>query len=117
MIKGWNRVINDAFVGFYLELMATKILTGVNISDYPSGVRYVFDKGRNEVRYRIIDPAGYGGTVNPLNNVTRVDDAVSRFQTAYGRALKAEEHKEQGQYSLAYDEWRKIFGNYFPAYG
>ena len=65
-----------------------------------------------------LDPAGYGGDVGKyINNQDKIDEAVSRFQTAYDRAVKAEYYASLGQISNAVDEWRKIFGNYFPAYG
>ncbi len=117
MIKGWNRIINGAFTGFYLELMTTDILTNVTISDFPSGVRYVFDKGRDKIKYKQRDPAGFGGYINPLNNVNTVDDAVSRFTTAYNRAVKAEELASANKIPAAFEEWRKIFDDYFPTYG
>lgn len=59
MIKGWNRVINGAFKGFYLELMTTRILEDITISSLPSGARYVFDKGREKIKFKQADPAGY----------------------------------------------------------
>jgi hypothetical protein len=117
MIRGWNREINDAFSGFYLELMVIDILTGVTISDHPSGVRFLLDKGREKVKFKQLDPAGYGDQINPLNGVTSVEDAVSRFTTAYNRAMKAEEYAKNNRTESAYGEWRKIFGGYFPAYG
>lgn len=117
MIKGWNKGINDAFVSFYLELIAVKIFSGVTISDFPSGTRYFFDKGREAIKYKATDPAGYGDQVNGLRNCNSVEDAVGRFETAYNRALKAEEYERKGYTQNAVDEWRKIFGDYFPAYG
>jgi hypothetical protein len=117
MIRGWNREINSAFSGFYLELMTINILTNVKISDFPSGVRFVFDKGREKVKFKQRDPAGFGNEVNPLNNVTTVEDAVSRFTMAYNRAMKAEDYARNNNIEAAYGEWRKIFGSYFPAYG
>jgi len=117
MVKGWNRVINDAFVGFYLELLAVNILDRVTISDFPSGVRYIFDKGRDRIRYTIPDPARFGGQVWGLDNVPNVDEAVSRFNAAHARAIRAEEHERQGRIREAFEEWRKVFGTYFPAYG
>ena len=80
-------------------------------------MRYVFDKGREVVKYKIIDPAGFGDQINPLNNISTVNEAVSRFQTAYNRAIKAEEYAQNGNIRLAFEEWRKIFPRYFPAYG
>lgn len=83
MVRGWNREINRAFSGFYLELMTIDILKNVKISDYPSGVRYIFDKGREKVKLKQIDPAGYGDQISPFNYVTTVEEAVSRFVTAH----------------------------------
>jgi hypothetical protein len=117
MIRGWNREINLAFSGFYLELMTIDVLTNVEISNFSSGVRFVFDKGREKIKYKQSDPAGYGGWVNGLNTVSTVQEGVSRFTTAYNRAVKAEEFANAGKLADAYAEWRKIFGGYFPAYG
>jgi hypothetical protein len=117
MIKGWNQTISGAFVGFCLELMTTDVLSGVTISSFPSGVRFVLDKGRERIKYKMIDPAGFGDQINGLAGVRTVADAVSRFTTAYNRAAKAELLAAGGRIEAAIDEWRKVFGNYFPAYG
>lgn len=116
MMKGWNKEINDAFFGFYLELLTVKVLEGVTISDFPSGVRFVLEKGIDQVRYLIQDPAGMGGQVGGLSTVSNINEAVSRFTTAFSRTRKAEEYDRNGREDLAFDEWKKIFGNYFPAY-
>lgn len=117
MIKGWNRNISDAFASFYLELLAIKIFGSVTISDFPSGMRYFFDEGREAIKYKVQDPVEYGGEINPLGNCKTVEDAISRFETAYDRAIKAEQYARDGNTENAVGEWRKIFGDYFPAYG
>ena len=117
MIKGWNRCINGAFVGFYLELMTAEVLKDVTISNYSSGVRFVLEKGVQRVKTKISDPSGYGGYINPIGNLSKVEDAVSRFTTAYNRAVKAEQFEKSGRTDLAFAEWRKIVPRYFPAYG
>jgi hypothetical protein len=116
MIKGWNKSSGNALVGFYVELLTTDILTNVTISDFSSGVRYVFDKGREKIKFKQLDPAGYGGQVNGLKSGT-LEEAVKRFSLAYDRALRAEAFAAVSKISAATDEWRKIFGDYFPAYG
>jgi hypothetical protein len=117
MLKGWNRICGNRLRGFYIELMTMKVLAGVTISDYPSGVRYVFDKGRDAVRYTVMDPAGFGDQVQPLRNGT-VEQAVGLFQTSYDIAVRAEAWARQGFYvHSAVDEWRRLFGDYFPTYG
>lgn len=118
MIKCWNRNIQSHFHSFHLEVLALSIFSNVEISDSPSGVRYFFDKARVLVTKQNSDPAGYDGDVGSyINNQDKIDEAVSRFQTAYDRAVKAEYYSTLGQTSNAIDEWRKIFGNYFPTYG
>jgi len=116
MIKGWNRNIDYSFVSFRLELLAMEIFENVTISDYSSGIRYFFDKGREKIKYKAKDPVSYGGEISGLRNITTQEEAVSRFETAYGRAIKAEKYAKNGNVQNAVDEWRKIFGDYFPAY-
>ena len=117
MIKGWNKNINHAYVSFYLELLAIEIFTNVTISDYSSGMRYFFDKGREAIKNNVKDPVEYGGQINGLDNVSTVEEAVSRFETAYNIVKKAEEYEKNGDTESAIGEWKKIFSDYFPSYG
>lgn len=115
MLKSWNRHNNNALQSFYLELMATKIFNKVLISDYPSGVRFFFDKGREVVRYTVSDPVSFGGQVRGLRNVKTVEAAVKLFQDSYDKAIKAESYAKLGYNQLAVDIWGELF-DYFPAY-
>jgi hypothetical protein len=117
MIKGWNRNINYSFVSFRLELLAIQIFENVTISDYSSGMRYFFDKGRERIKYKAKDPVPYGGEISGLRNITTQEEAVSRFGVAYSRAIKAEQYAKNGNIENVVDEWQKMFGNYFPAFG
>lgn len=117
MIKGWNRNINHAFVSFYLELLAVNIFKNVTILDYPSGMRYFFDKGREKIKYKVKDPVNYGENINALDTVSTVKDAVNRFENAYKLAKNAEDDARNGYTAAAIEGWREIFGDYFPSYG
>lgn len=117
MIKGWNRNINYSFVSFRLELLAIEIFENVTISDYSSGMRYFFDKGRERIKYKAKDPVPYGGEISGLRNATTQEEAVSKFESAYNRAIKAEQYAKNDSIENAVIEWRKIFGDYFPTYG
>lgn len=118
MIKRWNRMINSYFRSFHLEVVVLQILEGIGISDFPSGVRYVFDKGTSYIKQKNPDPAGYGDDVGSyLNTNEKVSHAISCFETAYKRAIKAEEYAKRGNIAEAVNTWIKIFGNYFPSYG
>lgn len=118
MIKCWNRNINKHFRSFHLEVLTWQILDGVTISNFSSGMRYFFDKGRNLISKKNPDPTGYNDDVGfYIDNRMKVGEAVSRFTTAYNRAVKAESYEKNGNIESAINEWRKIFGNNFPAYG
>jgi hypothetical protein len=118
MIKRWNREISGYFRSFHLEVLAWDILEGMTISNFSSGARYFFDKGRSKIAQQNPDPAGYGGDVGYyISGQAMIAEAVSRFTTAYNRALKAEAFEAQGNTADAIGEWRKIFGDSFPVYG
>jgi hypothetical protein len=119
MIKAWNKNNNKYFGSFHLEVLALQILhNGVTISDFPSGVRFYFDKGRALIAQKNLDPAGYGGDVGSyINTQEKIQEAVGKFQLAYDRAIKAEDYNNRGYVQNAIEMWIKIFGDYFPAYG
>lgn len=78
----------------------------------------MFDKARTQIRYTILDPAGYGGNVaSYLNTQQKIQDVVNRLETAYSRARDGEQLERAGKTQQAYEKWRLIFGDYFPTYG
>ncbi len=79
-------------------------------------MRYFLDKGRALIPYQVSDPVSFGANVQGLASGT-VQDAIARFETAYGRAVKAEGYATNGYVHLAVEEWRKVVGDYFPSYG
>lgn len=118
MIKAWNKNINRYFYSFHLEVMALQILAGVTISDFPSGMRFFFDKGRDLVTKKNLDPAGYGGDVGSyINTQEKIQDAVGLFQAAFEKAIRAEDYDRRYNTQDAVNMWRKVFGDYFPGYG
>ena len=118
MIKCWNQAHSAPFRSFHVESLVLQILNNVTISDYPSGIRYVFDKARTQIQYIVLDPAGYGGDLGAyLDTKDKKDNAIIRLETAYQRALDAERLNNAGKIQQAYDKWRLIFGDYYPAYG
>ena len=118
MIKAWNKNTGKYFRSFHLEMLALTIFTNVTITDYPSGMRYFFDKGRALIRQKNQDPAGFGDDLGRYINTTeKVEEATGKFQLAYERAVKAEEFASRANVFNAVDMWIKINGGYFPAYG
>lgn len=118
MIKAWNKNNGKYFSSFHLEVLALQILQTVTISDFPSGARYYFDKGRVLITQTNPDPAGYGGDVGSyINTQEKIQEAATKFELAYNQAIKAEDYANRGHVRDAVDMWIKIFGDYFPAYG
>jgi hypothetical protein len=118
MIKAWNRGHSSYFRSFHLEVLALEILKNVTITDFPSGIRYFFDKARTLVAHQNPDPAGYPGDIGAyIDTPQKIQEAGSRFQTAFDRAFQAEEFARQGYTRTAIEGWQQIFNGYFPAYG
>jgi hypothetical protein len=117
MLKAWNKTTGQYFRSFHLEVMALQILDKVTISTFPSGVRYFFDKAREKVKFQTKDPSGYEGDVGSyISTEFQIQEAISRFQTAYDRAIKAEDCERRGYTSDAVEQWKRVFGDYFPSY-
>lgn len=117
MIKGWNKTHSALLRSFHLEALVSQILSGVTISDLPSGVRFVFDKAKAQVLQPIPDPAGYSNNLGAyLDSPQKLVGVLSRLETAYGRAVEAEQLDRQGRVLQAFEKWGLIFGSYFPAY-
>ncbi|WMT71065.1 hypothetical protein [Bradyrhizobium sp. Ash2021] len=117
MIKSWNKAHGSFFRSFHIEVLALEIFHGVRIDDFPSGVRFFFDKARSAVRTQNKDPAGYGDDIGRYITQGTVDDATKRFESAYGIAVNAEIMANRGEIRGAVENWRKLMPYHFPAYG
>ena len=117
MIKGWNKKHSTLLRSFHLECLVRGILTNVTISDFPSGVRYVFEHGKSKINAAVYDPAGYGSDVGSYGTILSKFAAAGMLDAAYKLAYQAEQLDRGGQTQLAFQYWRKIFDDYCPAYG
>ena len=117
MIKAWNRNTGGHFRSFHLEVLALHVFNNVTISDFPSGVRYFFDKCREKMKMQAPDPAGYSGDVgNYISTQAQIQEATERLQTALERAVRAEDYARREHIADAMEQWGKIFGEYFPSH-
>ncbi|NEK17475.1 CBASS oligonucleotide cyclase [Rhizobium leguminosarum] len=117
MMKCWNRAHGDLFRSFHLEVLVRHVLTDVTIVDFPSGVRWVLDKMRSKVWTRVADPASYSDDVASYLSKAEADRMIAVLTNAHRSAVAAETYATAGYVRSAIDEWRSIFGDYFPAYG
>ena len=117
MLKAWNKS-RDVLRSFHLDMLALTVLTGIRIDDFPSGVRYVFDKARAKIKVKLNDPAGYSDDVAAhVKTTAEMDEIINRLTFAYERAVEAEQLAAQGKIQDAFKKWAVIFKDYFPSYG
>ncbi|MHB0767044.1 CBASS oligonucleotide cyclase [Bradyrhizobium sp. 1.29L] len=117
MIKSWNRSKKSFFRSFHLEVLALEALTNVTITDFPSGLRFFFQKAQTLVRGQNLDPAGYGDDIGRYLNQATLPEAVRYFQGAFNSAAAAEQYATRGQHKQSIELWRHLLPNHFPAYG
>lgn len=117
MIKGWNKTHSSLLRSFHLECMVRDALAGITISNFPSGVRYALEKLKAKVHVQVPDPAGYDGDVGGYLVGGSLDDVAKRLETAHNYAVEAERLEAAGKTERAFDYWRGVFSDYFPAYG
>jgi hypothetical protein len=100
-----------------LEVLALETLTGVTITDLPSGLRFFFQQAMARIRGPSYDPAGYGDNIGRYITQATVDEAVRKFQGAFNSAMAAEQYARRGQIPQSIEIWRHLLPNHFPAYG
>jgi len=117
MVKGWNKTHSAILRSFYLECMVRDGLANVTISNFPSGVRYALEKLRSKIEFKAPDPASYDGDVGAYLVGAELADAAKRLDTAFNNALATEQLEKAGRTREAFEKWRLVFSDYFPAYG
>ena len=117
MLKAWN-VTHDVMRSFHLEVLALRVLDGIRIDDFPSGVRYVLEKSQELIKVKVADPAGYSDDVAQyVKTSEQMDAIISAMARDAARASSAESLAAAGRVEEAFAKWRLVFGDYFPAYG
>jgi hypothetical protein len=116
MVKGWNKSRN-LFKSFHLETLTLAALQGVTISSFPSGLRFVFDKGISIVAHKLADPAGYSDDVAAhVNTGEKIKALQDRLKWARDTAMDAERLEASGNTRAAFEKWQKLLPDYFPGY-
>jgi predicted nucleotidyltransferase len=117
MMKGWNKS-RSLFKSFHLETIILAALDGVTITDYQSGMWFVFNKAIGMVQRKLADPAGYSDDVGAhVDTHAKIKLLVDRLTWARDRAWEAISLERSGNAAGAIDRWRLILPNHFPAYG
>ncbi|MDQ7806257.1 CBASS oligonucleotide cyclase [Amycolatopsis sp. A133] len=111
MIKGINRELGEPVSpSFLLEVMAQSLVKPP-IGRYQDEIVLFLATAAERVSDQWPDPAGLGGDVNAVMNMTQKLTAASALNQARTIAERAVDLEDDGQDRAAYDEWKKLFGN------
>lgn len=116
-MKAWNYYRNVPILSCYLELRETKYASGESTIIYPIDVKNALNNLYSIGLANIQDPVGAGGSIPATTSATRKADALSKLETAIGRAEKAVAAANAGKLRDAFYWWDQVFDGKFPAYG
>ena len=115
-LKAWKCYRGVPISSFYLELRAAKYAYGESTIIYEYDVKRLLCQLRDVELASIQDPMGVSGYVPACKTDAFHTDALSKVQTAAGRAEKAREAADKGNISDAFEWWRLLYDNEFPTY-
>ncbi|MFJ1799765.1 CBASS oligonucleotide cyclase [Streptomyces sp. NPDC088180] len=111
MVKGINRELGEPVSpSFLLEVMAQSLVKPP-IGRYQDEIVLFLATAAEHIGDEWPDPAGLGGDVNAVMNVTQKLAAANALSQALAIAERAVDLEDEGQERAAYDEWKKLFGN------
>ena len=115
-IKAWKYFRNVPISSFYLELRVAKYASGEKYIAYSIDVKNVLAELDRLGLAKIQDPMSVSGYIAPCRSEADLADAKTKLATAKGRAIKARDAEVSGDVKGAFEWWRKLFGDSFPAY-
>lgn len=121
MIKSWNEQYKDRIRGFHLECMLAdhyqshfqnytyESMAAAFLGDLPTRI--------SRACYDPITGDRLDGYLGDSSIFSKRITMMKRARRAADQALKAVQFDQAGYKSSSIQEWRKIFGEFFPAYG
>lgn len=115
-VKAWRYYREVPIYPFYLEMAVARYAADEREIVYSYDVKAVLGKLLRNGLSAMQDPMGATGYIRPCSSENRKDDALSRLNTAYGRAEKARACEDAGSAEDAFGWWDLLFNYSFPAY-
>lgn len=120
MVKGWNREAGWPLRSFHLEcIMYNRYRLYTQGYSYDSMLKVFFEYLPGYLSSPCYDPITSDRTDTYLDNdaeITKREIAIGKAKIAAKKAKEAYEDQEKYP-SIAIDEWKKLLGEFFPAYG
>jgi Second Messenger Oligonucleotide or Dinucleotide Synthetase domain len=115
-VKAWKCYRAVPISSFYLELRVAKYASGETSIVYDIDVKRVLCHLRDCRLADMQDPAGVSGFISATASDFAFNDAISKLDTAAGRAEKARESASNEDIADAFDWWRLLYNYEFPTY-
>jgi len=112
LLKAWKFYNNVPITSFYLELRVAKFAQNESVIVYDIDLKNIVKELHSINLASIRDPMGISGLVPACNTNFKMEDAISKLNTAVSRAEKAVENRESNLDSC-FDWWDKFFGGRF----
>jgi len=117
LIKAWKYERNVPVSSFYLEMQAARHARNNKPVIYSWDVLSLLKALRANNLAAMNDPSGHVGRIYAASSETSKIDALSKLDTAIGRAQKARDAEQAERISDAFYWWDLVFDGAFPAYG
>jgi hypothetical protein len=116
-MKAWKYFRDVPISSFYLEMRTAKYAASQSSILYSIDVKYLLKQLWDCQLAAAQDPTVVGGYIPACATDARKEDALSKLETALGRAEKARAAEEAGSIDDAFYWWRLLYNDAFPAYG
>jgi len=114
-MKAWKYYCNVPVSSFYLELRVTEYAGGKSSIIYPIDVCRALSHLRSKALAAMQDPMGVSGLIPAFATDAKKQDALSKLEMAYSRAVKAIEADKNSKTEDAFYLWGLVFGGQFPS--
>ena len=99
-----------------MELRTTKYASGKSSIIYSIDIKNLLKNMLDSNIASIQDPMDVSGLIAPCKTDTYKQDALTKLETAYNRAVKAYDLEQAGKIQEAFSMWDTFFNGKFPAY-
>lgn len=115
-IKAWKYFRDVPISSFYLEMRVAKYASTQASILYYWDIERVFSWLWENQLPSIEDPMGVSGYISACKTASHRSDALSKLETATGRATRAREAVGNGNIADAFEAWRLLYNYEFPTY-
>jgi hypothetical protein len=108
-VKVWKYLRNVPVSSCYLEMRTAKHMDGESTYSPLWDLYLTLNKMRDADLAAMNDPTGLGSRFGACSSESNRLDAVSKFETAVSRALKAKDYAEDGDQARAIEQLKLLF--------